>query len=262
MVPVVRVGSAFKCSPMLASTPRDNEATMSSLPSAPFGSDLDERTTVAEAETPSAHQWVKLSAYAEQKMEQIESPHIAEQLVRSELDLGLPCRYVVVGDLDGREHTELPSGYNWREAQIDWAISSAIWPERIVTDPSEGYHLESPTSLYFSSYRFLQLEIHKIEVLVPAEVQSPPATTLHLTAAKIEGPSAEQLALAPPTPIEPVDWVVLAIEQQREPGESRKRFAERMEPVMAAAHKDGKVKKAWAKGTIRNKISTYKLWPK
>jgi hypothetical protein len=28
---------------------------------------------------------------------------------------------------------------------------------------------------------------------------------------------------------------------------------------MAAAHKDGKVKKAWAKGTIRNKISAYKL---
>jgi hypothetical protein len=235
---------------------------MASLPSAPFGPDLDQRTTVAEAETPSAHLWVKLSAYAEQKMELVESPHIAEQLIRGELDLGLPCRYVVVGDVDGREHTELPSGYNWREAQIDLAISSAIWPERTVTNPSDGYHLETATSLYFSSYRFLGLEIYKIEVLVPAEVQSPPATTPDLTAAKIEGPSAEQLALEPPTLMEPVDWITLVIEQQREPGESRKRFAERMEPVMAAAHKDGKVKKAWAKGTIRNKISTYKLWPK
>jgi hypothetical protein len=139
------------------------------------------------------------------------------------------------------------------------AISSAIWPERMVTDPSDGYHLETATSLYFSSYRFLQLEIYKIEVLVPAEVQSPPATTPDLTAAKLEMPSAEQLALAPPTSIEPVAWITLAIEQQREPGESRTRFAERIEPVMAAAHKDGKVKKAWAKGTIRNKISAYKL---
>jgi hypothetical protein len=62
--------------------------------------------------------------------------------------------------------------------------------------------------------------------------------------------------------MEPVAWVKLAIEQQREPGESRKRFAERMEPLMAAAHRNGKVKKAWAGGTIRNKISAYKLWPK
>jgi hypothetical protein len=61
----------------------------------------------------------------------------------------------------------------------------------MVTDPSDGYHLETATSLYFSSYRFLQLEIYKIEVLVPAEVQSPPATTPDLTAAKLEMPSAE-----------------------------------------------------------------------
>ena len=235
---------------------------MTSLPSGPFGPNLDQRTTVAEAETPSAHRWVKLSAYAEQKMEQVESPHIAQQMIRRELDRGLPCRYVEVGDVDSREHTELPSGYNWREAQIDLAISSAIWPERMVTDPSDGYHLVTATSLYFSSYRFLQLEIYKIEVLVPAEAQSPPATTLDLTAAKIEGPSAEQLALGPPTALEPVAWITFAIEQQREPGESQKRFAERMEPLMAAAHKDEKVKKAWARGTIRNKISAYKLWPK
>jgi hypothetical protein len=235
---------------------------MTSLPSGPFGPNLDQRTTVAEAETPSALRWVELSAYAEQKMEQVESPHIAEQMIRGELDLGLPCRYVEVGDVDSREHTELPSGYNWREAQIDLTISSAIWPERIVTDPSEGYHLETPTSLYFSSYRFLQLEIYKIEVLVPAEAQSPPATTLDLNPAQLEGPSADQLALGPPTALEPVAWITFAIEQQREPGESQKRFAERIEPIMAAAHKEGKVKKAWARGTIRKKISAYKLWPK
>jgi hypothetical protein len=73
---------------------------MASLSSAPFGPDLDQRTAVAEAETPSPHRWVELSAYAEQKIEQVESPHIAEQLIRRELDLGLPCRYVEVGDVD------------------------------------------------------------------------------------------------------------------------------------------------------------------
>jgi hypothetical protein len=209
--------------------------------------------------------WIRRGAYLARKIRNGVDPYQAEREIRDELINGLPFQYI---GIDGRPYRDLPSRFFWDDAEFG-SDDSVVWPKETVGKPLTGpfAHVaerirETNMAVDVAVGRRLplrrQLNVYQLEVWVPTEAVSAPATAPATTSVQPKAPPKERPPPEPP-PEPPLDWLKLEYKKKKL-DESDAKFAERIERPMALAHSAKKVTKAWVAGTIANNISKHKSW--